>query len=305
MRRLPWLVVSTLWVERPPLSFFLEEFAIYLNYVRKLGFEEAPDYDFLRDLFAKALRQNGDADDGMFDWLMLNGGKGIDGGSVCARYPLTWLDSQSCSQATANILNNALPTSPGGHRSRQRSSQQPGASSPNPNGTATNVNRREFRRGEGLRKPSGLDINIGASTGRGAPSPLMVNPPGTGRRLSNMGPGQQSPMHPYATAGAGTTGGMHVPSTMGTAAGYGHVRGATAEEVYARAGSALGSARVPGGYGSGNTGRGPTTTGVNGIGNPQAVAQHQHSIGVAGGIGGNAGEDRKEKRGFWAVLCCR
>jgi hypothetical protein len=78
------LVVSTSWVKRSPLTWFVEEFAIYLNYVRKLGFEEAPDYDFLRDLFAKVLRQNGDADDGMFDWLLLNGGKGIDGGSVCA-----------------------------------------------------------------------------------------------------------------------------------------------------------------------------------------------------------------------------
>jgi len=155
-----------------------------------------------------------------------------------------------------------------------------------------------------MRKPTGLDINVGAATGRGAPSPLMVNPPGTGRRLSNMGQGQPSPMHPYATAGAGTTGGMHVPSTMGTAVGYGHVRGATTAEEggYARTGSALGSARVPGGYGTGNIGRGPTT-GINGIGSAQAIAQH--GIGVAGGIGGNAGEDRKEKRGFWAVLCCR
>ena len=154
-----------------------------------------------------------------------------------------------------------------------------------------------------MRKPTGLDINATAATGRGAPSPLMVNPPGTGRRLSNMGQGQQSPMHPYATAGAGTTGAMHVPSTMVTSAAYGHVRGATGEEAgYARTGSALGSTRMPGGYGTGNIGRGPTT-GVNGIGTAQAVGQH--GISVAGGIGGNAGEDRREKRGFWAVLCCR
>lgn len=53
--------------------------------MRKLGFEEAPDYDFLRDLFAKVLRQNGDGDDGMFDWALLNGGKGIDAGSVRAQ----------------------------------------------------------------------------------------------------------------------------------------------------------------------------------------------------------------------------
>ncbi|KAF8921178.1 CK1/CK1/CK1-G protein kinase [Mucidula mucida] len=55
---------------------FPEEFGIYLNYVRKLGFEETPDYDFLRELFAKVLKTNGDVDDGKFDWDLLNGGKG-------------------------------------------------------------------------------------------------------------------------------------------------------------------------------------------------------------------------------------
>lgn len=51
----------------------LEEFAIYLNYARKLAFEEMPDYDFLRLLFAKVLKNNGDVDDGVFDWDLLNG----------------------------------------------------------------------------------------------------------------------------------------------------------------------------------------------------------------------------------------
>lgn len=54
----------------------VEEFAIYMNYVRKLGFEEAPDYDFLRDLFSKVLKTLGEPDDGIFDWMLLNGGKG-------------------------------------------------------------------------------------------------------------------------------------------------------------------------------------------------------------------------------------
>lgn len=53
-----------------------EEFAIYLNYVRKLGFEETPDYDFLRELFTKVMKNNNDFDDGVFDWNMLNGGQG-------------------------------------------------------------------------------------------------------------------------------------------------------------------------------------------------------------------------------------
>ncbi|KAG5647262.1 hypothetical protein DXG03_000797 [Asterophora parasitica] len=43
---------------------FPEEFGIYLNYVRKLGFEETPDYDFLRELFAKVLKSSGEIEDG-------------------------------------------------------------------------------------------------------------------------------------------------------------------------------------------------------------------------------------------------
>jgi casein kinase 1 len=53
-----------------------EEFGIYLNYVRKLGFEETPDYDFLRELFSKVMRNNGDVDDGVCDWNLLHDGKG-------------------------------------------------------------------------------------------------------------------------------------------------------------------------------------------------------------------------------------
>lgn len=47
-----------------------------MNYVRKLGFEETPDYDFLRELFAKVMKNNGDVDDGVFDWNRLNGAYG-------------------------------------------------------------------------------------------------------------------------------------------------------------------------------------------------------------------------------------
>ena len=55
----------------------LEEFGIYLNYVRKLGFEETPDYDFLRELFTKVIRNNGEIEDDVFDWNLLNGGYSI------------------------------------------------------------------------------------------------------------------------------------------------------------------------------------------------------------------------------------
>lgn len=57
-------------------SGFPDEFNIYLNYVRKLGFEETPDYDFLRELFTKVLKNAGEPEDGMYDWMLLYNGKG-------------------------------------------------------------------------------------------------------------------------------------------------------------------------------------------------------------------------------------
>lgn len=54
-------------------NFPKEELSIYLNYVRKLGFEEAPDYTFLKELFTKALQNAGELDDGIYDWNLLNG----------------------------------------------------------------------------------------------------------------------------------------------------------------------------------------------------------------------------------------
>jgi hypothetical protein len=56
--------------------FFIEEFGIYLQYVRKLGFEETPDYDFLRELFTKVIKNLGQVEDDMYDWCLLNNGKG-------------------------------------------------------------------------------------------------------------------------------------------------------------------------------------------------------------------------------------
>ena len=54
-----------------------------MNYVRKLGFEENPDYDFLRELFTKVLKTLGEPEDGIYDWMMLNNGKGWEASNVC------------------------------------------------------------------------------------------------------------------------------------------------------------------------------------------------------------------------------
>lgn len=58
------------------LIWTIEEFGIYLQYVRKLGFEETPDYDFLRSLFTKAIEKIGEVEDSVYDWMLLNNGKG-------------------------------------------------------------------------------------------------------------------------------------------------------------------------------------------------------------------------------------
>lgn len=55
---------------------FPEEFNKYLSYVRNLGFEDTPDYDYLRELFTQALKSTGDVEDGEYDWMKLNNGKG-------------------------------------------------------------------------------------------------------------------------------------------------------------------------------------------------------------------------------------
>ena len=57
---------------------FPEEFNKYLSYVRNLGFEDTPDYDYLRDLFTKALQNTGEVEDGEYDWMKLNNGRGYD-----------------------------------------------------------------------------------------------------------------------------------------------------------------------------------------------------------------------------------
>ncbi|KAI9811480.1 MAG: casein kinase I [Pycnora praestabilis] len=55
---------------------FPEEYNKYLSYVRNLGFEDTPDYDYLRDLFTQALKNTGEVEDGEYDWMKLNNGKG-------------------------------------------------------------------------------------------------------------------------------------------------------------------------------------------------------------------------------------
>jgi casein kinase 1 len=41
-----------------------------------LDFEDIPDYDYLRRLFTHVLKKTGEIEDGVYDWMKLNGGRG-------------------------------------------------------------------------------------------------------------------------------------------------------------------------------------------------------------------------------------
>lgn len=68
------------------LTIMAEEFNKYLSYVRNLGFEDTPDYDFLRDLFTQAARNAHELEDGEYDWMKLNGGRGWESKNSTANH---------------------------------------------------------------------------------------------------------------------------------------------------------------------------------------------------------------------------
>lgn len=80
-----------------------------MNYVRKLGFEETPDYDFLKELFVKVLRVVNEVDDSMFDWKLLNNGKGWEANSVRVLISLFTAISSDILPPAQKLPSNLLP----------------------------------------------------------------------------------------------------------------------------------------------------------------------------------------------------
>ncbi|PRT56741.1 Casein kinase I 1 [Wickerhamiella sorbophila] len=83
---------------------FPKQFEEYLTYVRKLGFEETPDYDYLRDLMTEALRGTGEVEDNEYDWAHLQSGNSANWDSQLPR---------------ANLHGYGRPGHPQGRSSRQ------------------------------------------------------------------------------------------------------------------------------------------------------------------------------------------
>jgi casein kinase 1 len=87
-----------------------EEFNKYLSYVRNLGFEDTPDYDYLRDILTQALKNAGEVEDGEYDWMKLNNGRGWDYKSYSSQAHLhNQHQSSSGRDLHARELRNSRP----------------------------------------------------------------------------------------------------------------------------------------------------------------------------------------------------
>jgi casein kinase 1 len=159
---------------------FPEEFAIYMNYVRKLGFEETPDYDFLRELFSKVLKTLGEPEDGVYDWMLLNGGKG-------------W---EASNHTPASVA--ATP-----HREHRRERDHGRRPRQTPDGTTPNqlvLSPSPAHVKTSRRVNSGTDRN-NSSRDIGSVQPLApASRRQSGTKDLNMGSATLNAPHPYATA---------------------------------------------------------------------------------------------------------
>lgn len=93
--------------------------------MRNLGFEDTPDYDFLRDLFSQAARNAHEPEDGEYDWMKLNGGRGWEMKSSVSNH-------HHPANAAPDASNRALVGAPGvrGADGRPSKSDIRGAISP-------------------------------------------------------------------------------------------------------------------------------------------------------------------------------
>lgn len=192
----------------------LEEFAIYMNYVRKLGFEESPDYDFLRELFSKMLKTTGEQDDGVYDWMLLNNGKGWEAGHVCPVL-LSFYMVQTCSlllektpsqilaQAHANAGSPQTPQREHRSREHRRTSRQvlqEGNPLTSPNPAHLKISTRRPTTGAGGDTSRGVSRDVSgqpiAPSSKRASQPQLSTAEIRPRESSNGISGS----HPYAVA---------------------------------------------------------------------------------------------------------
>ncbi|KAG8889675.1 hypothetical protein FRB98_003238 [Tulasnella sp. 332] len=194
-----------------------DEFGIYLHYVRKLGFEENPDYDFLRDLFTKVLKNAGEAEDGVFDWMLLNGGKGWEASPATPNLQVPREErtqqrqSRNAHRASAQQLVQpgqgiVLPPSPALVRNGSKQ-QRPKHASSQPLQAPNTPSMLPLVGGTAVQPGNHIAVSPSrkATNGPGSPlqvQPLMTAPPALQTSGLAMHSAQNSPItssHPYAS----------------------------------------------------------------------------------------------------------
>lgn len=101
----------------------IEEFTKYLTYVRNLGFEDTPDYDYLKDLLSQALKSAGEVEDGEYDWMKLNNGRGWEYKSYSSQQHHNALPNSSARELHAQQLR--MSQRPGVTEARLNAAQPP------------------------------------------------------------------------------------------------------------------------------------------------------------------------------------
>ncbi|CAK5268646.1 unnamed protein product [Mycena citricolor] len=253
---------------------FPEEFGIYMNYVRKLGFEETPDYDFLRELFTKVLKSAGEQEDLIFDWMLLNNGKGWEASRGSPSAALVQAHANASPHGRADREHRRER----GHRSSRQENASPSAPlvlSPAP------AHVSKSRRAAGTRE--NINGNVG-STQALAPS----------RRQSSQ---QNAPVapHPYAAAPMSTGYSNAVPpiAPLRANSAGGHYGRSSPNAARGLNGNATGSESFLYGQqqGSGQMAVGGTARGMN------VYDQMDRA--------GEQDEGHGRRKGFWAALCCK
>ncbi|KAF3936444.1 hypothetical protein ABW19_dt0205971 [Dactylella cylindrospora] len=164
---------------------FPDEFNQYLSYVRNLGFEDTPDYDYLRDLFTKALKNTGEVEDGEYDWMKLNNGKGWE---AIQKHPShQYHHHQTANQhisATQGELRHVNPNPRPSTNNQQLTTSRLNAAQPPPPSPAMQMNKKRERipptqNAVPMKRPSG---GMGGQLSPGAVTPnpstqAQYNPP--------------------------------------------------------------------------------------------------------------------------------
>lgn len=62
------------------VSLIIAEFRAYFEHVKSLGFEDRPDYDYLKRLFRELFFRKGFTYDNVFDWDLIGASQAAGGG---------------------------------------------------------------------------------------------------------------------------------------------------------------------------------------------------------------------------------